>query len=214
MADTTPLAPCPFCGGPVQLEEASQTRDRLYGERRWYGVVCRNTTNIGGSCAMEQRPSASKETAIARWNRRASQKQVPASAAEFALQAIVAAGHVSQELVDRALALPGAPQPVVPVGYALVPVEPTDAMVQAAHHLDLSYMPGHEGADRAAIYRAMIAAAPQPVEQEPLTDERVAEMCGEANRGYCIDPEHYFKAFRDAEQVHGITQKGGQHGAE
>lgn len=33
--------------------------------------------------------------------------------AEFALQALVAAGHVSQELVDKALALPGAPQPVV-----------------------------------------------------------------------------------------------------
>lgn len=35
------------------------------------------------------------------------------SAAEFALRALVAAGHVSQELVDQALALPGAPQPVV-----------------------------------------------------------------------------------------------------
>lgn len=33
MADTTPLAPCPFCGGPVQLEEASPTRDRLYVAR-------------------------------------------------------------------------------------------------------------------------------------------------------------------------------------
>lgn len=111
MADTRLLAPCPFCGGPVQLEEASTTRDRLYGERRWYGVVCRNTTNIGGSCAMEQRPSASKESAIARWNRRASQQQVTANAAEFALNVLVAAGHVSQELVDRALALPGAPTP-------------------------------------------------------------------------------------------------------
>ena len=47
-------------------------------------------------------------------------------------------------------------------GLRLVPVEPTDQMVQAAHHIDLSYMPGQEGADRAAIYRAMLAAAPQP----------------------------------------------------
>ena len=39
-------------------------------------------------------------------------------------------------------------------------------MVQAAHHIDLSYMPGQEGADRAAIYRAMIAAAPQPAVQQ------------------------------------------------
>jgi hypothetical protein len=38
---------------------------------------------------------------------------VPASAAEFALQVLVAAGHVTQERVDQALALPGAPaQPV------------------------------------------------------------------------------------------------------
>lgn len=35
----------------------------------------------------------------------------PSSAAEFALQALVSAGHVSQELVDKAMALPGAPQP-------------------------------------------------------------------------------------------------------
>lgn len=35
------------------------------------------------------------------------------TAAEFALQALIAAGHVSQELVDKALTLPGAPQPVV-----------------------------------------------------------------------------------------------------
>lgn len=47
-------------------------------------------------------------------------------------------------------------------GWKCAPVEPTDAMVQAAHHIDLSYMPGQEGADRAAIYRAMLAAAPQP----------------------------------------------------
>ena len=54
-----------------------------------------------------------------------------------------------------------APAPSAAVfGLRLVPVEPTDQMVQAAHHIDLSYMPGQEGADRAAIYRAMIAAAP------------------------------------------------------
>ena len=145
MADTTPLAPCPFCGGPVQLEEASPTRDRLYGERRWYGVVCRNTTNIGGSCAMEQRPSASKESAIARWNRRASQKQVSASAAEFALNVLVAAGHVSQELVDRALALPGAPQPV-----ARAPL--TDEQIdQAIAELGLNYLADAHATNRAVL---------------------------------------------------------------
>ena len=58
------LRPCPFCGGPVKLE---QTIDR----REWWGVVCRNTINVGGTCAIQQRPSASKEAAIIRWNRRA-----------------------------------------------------------------------------------------------------------------------------------------------
>lgn len=65
------LKPCPFCGGPVRLEEARVTRDYIYGERKWYGVVCRNTTNHGGSCCMDQVPSASKEAAIKRWNTRA-----------------------------------------------------------------------------------------------------------------------------------------------
>lgn len=34
------------------------------------------------------------------------------SRAEFTLAALVAAGHVSQELVDRAMELPGAPTPM------------------------------------------------------------------------------------------------------
>jgi len=58
-------------------------------------------------------------------------------------------------------ALSAQPAPVVPDGFALVPVEPTDAMVQATFRLDLSYMPGQEGADRAAVYRAMLAASQQ-----------------------------------------------------
>jgi len=70
----TPLLPCPFCGGPVQLELARVTYDRMWGEkdgsRRWYGVTCRNTTNHGGTCCMDQVPSASIEAAVARWNMR------------------------------------------------------------------------------------------------------------------------------------------------
>lgn len=64
------LLPCPFCGGPVQLEEAHRTRDHYMGERRWWGVTCRNTTNHGGTCCMDQVPSASKEAAVNRWNMR------------------------------------------------------------------------------------------------------------------------------------------------
>ena len=35
--------------------------------------------------------------------------------------------------------------PPLPPGWVAVPVEPTAAMVQAAHRLDLSYMPGRGG---------------------------------------------------------------------
>jgi len=65
------LKPCPFCGGAVSLERTRDTRDEILGVRQWWGVVCRNTENLGGSCAIEQRPSASKEAAIERWNHRA-----------------------------------------------------------------------------------------------------------------------------------------------
>lgn len=58
------LLPCPFCGGPVAME-------RTIDKREWWGIVCRNTLNLGGSCAVSIRPSASKEAAAARWNRRA-----------------------------------------------------------------------------------------------------------------------------------------------
>lgn len=69
----------------------------------------------------------------------------------------------------------------VPDGSKLVPVEPTDAMVQAAHHLDLSYMPGQEGADRAAIYRAMIHAAPAQPEQPAAQDEPAGRVAWAAD---------------------------------
>ena len=49
---------------------------------------------------------------LARWGTQSTHY----SAAEFALQALVAAGHVSQELVDRALALPDAPLSVFSKG--------------------------------------------------------------------------------------------------
>ena len=58
------LKPCPFCGGAVNLERAG-----VSGE--WWGIVCRNTINIGGTCAVEIRRSATPEAAIKRWNLRA-----------------------------------------------------------------------------------------------------------------------------------------------
>jgi hypothetical protein len=64
------LLPCPFCGGPVQLEKTRDGTHPIYGRRSFYGVTCRNTTNLGGTCCMEQVPSASREAAVTRWNTR------------------------------------------------------------------------------------------------------------------------------------------------
>lgn len=63
--------------------------------------------------------------------------------------------------LDAALSTAAA-HPPLPPGWVAVPVEPTAAMVQAAHRLDLSYMPGRGGTNRAAVYGAMLAAAPKP----------------------------------------------------
>lgn len=73
MTEPTELLPCPFCGGSVELEETTSYYNEMHGNRHWWGVVCRNTTNRGGSCAIQQRPSASKEAAVERWNRRTPQ---------------------------------------------------------------------------------------------------------------------------------------------
>lgn len=59
------LLPCPFCGGPVRMEAVVGAFRSIV-----YGVVCRNTRNHGGSCCMEQVPSASAEAAMKRWNMR------------------------------------------------------------------------------------------------------------------------------------------------
>lgn len=62
------------------------------------------------------------------------------------------------------------------------------------------------GQDRASA----IAAWNQRAELEarkplPLSDEQIDDLHGEANRGFDIGREEYFKAFRDAERAHGIT---------
>ncbi len=54
-----------------------------------------------------------------------------------------------------------------------------------------------------ARWGAQPAPAASPV---PLTDEQIDEMHGEANRGYYIEREHYWKAVRDTEAAHGITK--------
>ena len=40
----------------------------------------------------------------------------------------------------------------------------------------------------------------------PLSDEQIDDLHGEANRGFDIGRDEYFKAFRDAERAHGIKE--------
>ena len=80
-AALTELLPCPFCGGPVDLERASNTQHEHFGTRKWWGVVCRNTLGLGGTCAIEQRPSASEAAAIERWNTRVTAAPLPVAGA-------------------------------------------------------------------------------------------------------------------------------------
>lgn len=88
---TEQLKPCPFCGEPVELEQTETTFDSAVGYRRWWGVCCRSTRNHGGSCAVQIRPSASKEAAIARWNTRAQPAQASQEVRDAMLSTVGAA---------------------------------------------------------------------------------------------------------------------------
>lgn len=73
----------------------------------------------------------------------------------------------------------------VPQGWKLVPVEPTDEMVRSTHHLDLSYMTTQWAVDRAAVYRAMLAAAPaapQPAAQQGELQATISRFERQAHR--------------------------------
>jgi hypothetical protein len=83
-----------------------------------------------------------------------------------------------------------------------VPVEPTPEMVDAAQE---AYMPF---GDMQLAIQLAIAAAPQPVEREPLSDEQIEDLliCGNPTD----EEKRLIRMGWDA--AHGI--KGGQHGTE
>ena len=64
------LLPCPLCGGEVFIEETTSYYNEMYGNRKFWGVVCRNTRSPTGSCGISIRPRASKEAAKETWNTR------------------------------------------------------------------------------------------------------------------------------------------------
>ena len=70
--------------------------------------------------------------------------------------------HIERHEPAAMQAIAAALRLAVPEGFVVVPREPTNEMVLATVRIDLSYMPGQESADRIAVYRAMLAAAPKP----------------------------------------------------
>lgn len=92
----------------------------------------------------------------------------------------------------------------VPAGYALVPVEPTPEMLSVMWvNKNSSLSEAYNSLSEA--YSAMLAASPQPVAREPLTDEhlRVIErMHVYAHTATLMD------FARAIERAHGITTNG------
>ena len=95
------------------------------------------------------------------------------------------------------------PQPTIPPGYKLVPVEPTEEMIDAAKNN------GAEGSRKeiSGDYKAMLNAAPeapQPAKRESLTDFDIADRFY-AIGGAGANSLRYFAAgVRYAEVAHGI----------
>ena len=117
-----------------------------------------------------------------------------------------ASGYILPISFARAVLAKWGAQPV-PAGYALVPVEPTPEMVDAAQE---AYMPF---GDMQLAIQLAIAAAQQPVAREPLSDEQytiLVEDLSEWSRHVEVDTaprsleEHIHQVFA----THGI--KGGQ----
>lgn len=178
--------------------------DRKEGDAQCFQMICNETH---GGCGA-QVSADSREEVAAKWNRRA-QPAKPVQPIAYALEALVdgdwhiqwpvydthAAAVADMQMYAKGIQMRVTPltraAENLPPGWVAVPVEPTDAMVQAAHWLDLSYMPGQEGADRAAVYRAMLAAAPKPV-PVPLTTEQIEAIAHRTAWRYkkSSDPHH------------------------
>ena len=85
-------------------------------------------------------------------------------------------------------------------GWRLVPEEPTIEMIDAG---DNAYEPTYTGtytSDPCTVYRAMLAAAPQPpVQRKPMTDEEIEDACW-------TEVDQRLRSFaRAIETFHGIT---------
>lgn len=93
---------------------------------------------------------------------------------------------------------------VVPDGWKLVPVEPTEGMLKAAWERGIR----EEAPDPYYAYKAMLAAAPQPPESAQLDDINVADMAQAVDSKEAAPvqmPEPVAVAFRFETEEYGST---------
>ena len=77
------------------------------------------------------------------------------------------------------------PSPAVaaPDGWKLVPIEPTEEMIEAAHE-KCGYIAEGFGSDHADHYRAMLAVSPESNQSPRITEQDAREIAGSVIR-YC-----------------------------
>lgn len=83
---------------------------------------------------------------------------------------------------------------VTPSGTVVTRLELTDKAKESLR-ANVTHIPG-------------IAQHQEPPQQErkPMTDAEIEDLCGEANRGFCIELDDYKKAVQDTERHHGIRE--------
>lgn len=85
-----------------------------------------------------------------------------------------------------------AEQPAPVQGWKLVPVEPTEDMWKAVNKLDDEMAAGSydgKGCSIEQAWNCLLAAAPQPAQQEPVTDEENEKFSRDVSNFKGADPE-------------------------
>ncbi|EBJ5386644.1 hypothetical protein DWD05_04185 [Salmonella enterica] len=142
--DDSGLLPCPFCGSPAEHYPD--------GDMEGYIIMCGNKN---GDCNLQTFGFTTPEEAEKAWNTRAAIPQT----GNFRENPISSTNNF------RKIADTSTNSPVIPDGYALVPVEPTDEMIAAAMNCEDVLFNSDESfcVQFGNIYEAMLAAAPQEV---------------------------------------------------
>ncbi|EEM1821290.1 DUF551 domain-containing protein, partial [Salmonella enterica subsp. enterica] len=137
------LLPCPFCGSPAEHYPD--------GDMEGYIIMCGNKN---GDCNLQTFGFTTPEEAEKAWNTRAAIPQT----GNFRENPISSTNNF------RKIADTSTNSPVIPDGYALVPVEPTDEMTEAAMNCEDVLFNSDESfcVQFGNIYEAMLAAAPKP----------------------------------------------------